>query len=305
MRVIKQRSFTLKNIALAMMIASGTMTGAYAALTNSTGTIRGLPPVLTSPGKGTVHSVDFVASDPVSLKTGDSITMTYKYTDTDGDADESSTVTAQWFYVPNNGTGTAVAITGAVNVKAVGTDGTGIGESKITIPDAALGSKIKAVITEQSLTGDLKTGRTLTYEDLAVQGLFDGGTDGGTGGNTDGETNVPPGPIEPGDGVVAKIFLVGDATETNLIGTATKLKVGSAYQFKLFAADGTTELTSTVNYKWKLTGTSATTGTVAPATLFNPDANFAVPTNTAGKVISGSDDGVQGFGLAVDYNAKP
>ncbi|OKP23832.1 hypothetical protein BSQ40_24250 [Serratia fonticola] len=300
---MKTRTFTLKKIALAMMIAAGTITSAYAVMTGSTGTIRGEIPVLKANGGG-VHSLDFVASDTASLKTGDTITMTYKYTDTDGDVDESLT-TVQWFYVPDNGNGTPVAITGAVNANATTTDGTGIGQSQIVVPDTALGAKIKVVVTEQSTTGDLRTGHTITYGDVSVQGEFGEGPEGEPGGETDGSTNVPGGPVEPGSGVIAKIFVVGDATETNLIGTATKLKVGTAYQFKLYAADGTTELTSTVNYKWKLTGNSATTGTAAPATLFNPDANFAIPTNTAGKVISQSDDGVQGFGLQVDYNAKP
>ncbi|WP_419236023.1 SinI family autotransporter-associated protein [Serratia fonticola] len=302
MKAMKTRTFTLKKIALAMMITAGTITSAYAVMTGSTGTIRGEIPVLKS-NAGGVHSVDFTTSDPTNLKTGDTITMTYKYTDTDGDTDDSTT-TVQWFYVPANGTGTPVAITGVVNALATTTDGTGIGSSAIIVPDAALGGVIKAVITEQSLTGDLRTGHTITYNDVAKPGEFGPGPDGETGGSTDGGTDVPVQPVEPGDGVIAKITLVG-GDGTNLIGSATKLKVGATYKFQLFAADGTTELTDTVNYKWKLSGTSATTNTAAPATLFNPDADFAVPTNTAGKVISGSDDGVQGFGLQVDYNAKP
>ncbi|PHI32774.1 ornithine carbamoyltransferase [Budvicia aquatica] len=300
---MKTRTFTLKKIALAMMIAAGTMTSVYAAVTGSTDTIRGEIPVLKSAGGG-AHSVDFTASDPVNLKTGDTITMTYKYTDTDGDTDDSNT-TVQWYYVPGNGTGTPVAITGATNSLASGTDGSGSGTSAIIVPDGAVGAKIKAIITEQSLTGDRRTGHTITYNDVGTAGTFGTGPDGEPGGNTDGSTDVPVGPVAPGTGLIPKIILAGDVTNTNLIGSGTKLKVGSTYQFKLFASDGTTDLTGTVNYKWKLTGTSATTATAAPATLFNPDANFLVPTNTSGKVISGSDDGVQGFGLLVDYVQKP
>ncbi|MCW8114065.1 SinI family autotransporter-associated protein [Yersinia intermedia] len=302
MKLIKTKTFTLKKIALAMMIAAGTMSSAYALMTGSTATIRGVIPVLKS-NSGGLHSVDFAASDPTNLKTGDTITMTYKYTDADGDKDDSTT-TVQWFYVPANGTGTPVSISGAVNALATTTDGSGLGSSAIIIPDAALGSVIKAVVTEQSLTGDLRTGHTITYDNVAKPGEFGPGPEGETGGNTDGGTDVPDQPIAPGAGVIAKITLVG-GDDSNLIGSATKLKVNSTYKFQLFAADGITELTGTVNYKWQLTGTSATTNTAAPATLFNPDANFVVPTNTAGKVISGSDDGVQGFGLRVDYNAKP
>lgn len=304
MKVMKQRTFTLKKIALAMMIVAGTLTSAYAVMTGTTGTIRGEIPVLTANGGG-AHSVDFATSDPSNLKTGDTVTMTYKYTDTDGDIDNSTT-TVKWYYVPANGAGTEVEITSNVTNTLAGTatDGSGVGTSVMVIPDAALGGIIKAVITEKSLTGDLNEGYAITYNDVAKPGAFVPGPGGGTGGVTDGGTDVPVQPVAPGTGVIAKITLVG-GDGTNLIGTATKLNVGSAYKFTLFAADGTTELTSTVNYKWKLTGTSATTATPAPATLFNPDADFAVPTNTVGKVISGSDDGVQGFGLSVDYNAKP
>ncbi len=303
MKTMKTRAFTLKKVALAMMIAVGTMSSVYAAVTGSTDTIRGEIPLLKSAGGG-AHSVDFTASDTVSLKTGDTITMTYKYSDTDGDTDDSTT-TVQWYYVPGNGAGTPVAITGVSNTLASGTDGSGSGTSAIVVPDGAVGAKIKAIITEQSLTGDLRTGHTITYNDIGTTGTFGTGPEGEPGGNTDGSTDVPVGPVAPGTGLIPKIILAGDATNTNLIGSGTKLKVGSTYQFKLFASDGTTDLTDTVNYKWKLTGTSATTNTAAPATLFNPDANFSVPTNTAGKVISGSDDGVQGFGLSVDYIPKP
>lgn len=310
MRTIQTRTFTLKKVALALMIAAGTLSSAYAVVTGSTGTIRGVIPVLSSPATSGAHSVDFVASDPVSLKTGDTIAMNYKYTDNDGDTDDSI-VMVHWYYVPNATVGggaytpgTPVEITtGISNVLAPNATG-GVGGSTVTVPAVALGSKIKAVITEQSLTGDLRTGHVITYDDVSQVGSFGTGPEGEPGGSTDGNTNVPSTPVAPGTGVEARIVLVG-GDGTNLIGTTTKLKVGSTYQFKLFTDDGVTDLTSTVNYTWKLTGTSATAHTAAPATGFNPDANFVVPANAAAQTIVVSPDGVQGFGLAIDYNARP
>lgn len=302
MRAEKTHTFTLKQIALVIVIATGTVTSAYAVLTPATGIIRGEIPVLKS-ANGGAHSVDFDTSDPTDIKTGDTVTMTYKYTDTDGDGDDSTT-TVKWFYVPANGTGTPVAISGAVNSQATGTDGNGTGSSTIVVPDAALGGRIKLIITEQSLTGTPRVGHTITYNDISQIGGFGIGPDGEPGGDTGGETNVPDQPVSPGNGMKPQITLVG-GDGTNLIGSMTKLKVGSTYKFQLFAADGTTEMTDTVNYKWKLAGTSATSNTAAPDTLFNPDADFVIPGNIEGKAISGSDDGVQGYSLQVDYNAKP
>lgn len=298
----KTKTFTLKKVALALAIAGFTMTSAYAALTGQTGTIQGTIPVLKAAGGG-VHSVDFKAATATAgeLKTGDTITMTYKYTDADGDADDSTT-TVQWFYVPEAGTGAPVAITASSANSAGLTDGTQSGSSAIIIPGAATGSIIKAIITEQSVTGDLRTGHVITYNDVAKEGTYGVGPGGETGGGTDGTTDVPNKPIEPGVGTTA--WIVDDAAPTvNLIGSTDKLKVGHNYSFKLM--DGTSDITNTVNYKWKLNGTSATEGKAAPATFFNTNGSWLAPTNTAGMAISGSIDGVQGYSLIVDYTAKP
>lgn len=294
--------FTLKKVALALAIAGFTMTSAYAALTGATGTIRGVIPVLKAAGGG-VHSVDFKAATAVAgeLKTGDTITMTYKYTDADEDADDSTT-TVQWFYVPEAGKGAPVAITASSGNATGLTDGSQGGSSVIKIPGVATGSIIKAIITEQSVTGDLRTGHTITYNDVAKEGTYGVGPEGEPGGTTEGTTDVPNKPIEPGEGTTA--WIVDDAAPTvNLIGSADKLKVGHNYSFKLM--DGTTDITNTVNYQWKLNGTSATEGKAAPATFFNANGGWLAPTNTLGMAISGSKDGVQGYSLIVDYTAKP
>lgn len=310
MRITKTRTFTLKKVALALMIAAGTITSAYAVVTGSTGTIRGVIPVLKSASGADIHAVDFATNgtNPLMPVTGDTITMTYKYTDTDGDADNSTT-TVHWYYVPANGTAPQVEITtGITNALAGDTTDSAGGSSAVVIPDEALGAIIKAVITEKSVTGDLNTGYTLTYDNVSKPGAITPGPDGGTDTGGGGETTVPDQPVGPGADLIPAIYATTDTGfTTNLLAAENaniKLKVGATYQFKLFGSDGTTDLTSTVNYKWKLTGSSATTHIAAPETLFNPDANFVVPANVAAQAIVASPDGVQGFGLAVDYNAK-
>lgn len=313
MKVMQTRTFTLKKVVLAMMIAAGTISSAYAVMTGNTGPIAGFAPVLSSQATGSSHAVDFSTNTPDGLTTGSQVTMTYKYTDSDGDLDDSIR-TITWYYVPAYGTGLPVAIASSGS-KATTADGTTMGTDTITIPDQALGGVIKVVVTEMSISGDPIEGRTLTYDNIALPGKSVDPTNPGVEEPTDG-TEGPDGPdptkpgiIDPGAGITAGIFLNTDTGFTNnLIGqTSVKLGVGQSYVFRLMAADGTTDLTSSVNYNWRLTGTSATTTTVAPATgIVTPinNAAYVVPANAAAKLYTMTDDGAQGFNLAVDYNAK-
>ncbi len=292
----KKSVFTLKKLVLALALAGYTMSSAYAVLTTPTGSIQGNAPVLSAPSNPTTpQTVDFTSSaGGAALATGDTITLTYTYNDADGDADDSASNThALWYYV-NGGVDTLIPTTNIVNTPATSAAG-GTGTSVLTIPAAAIGaSAIKVVIQEYSLSGDPIQGQTITVADTSIGG---------------GGTITPPGPIIPGGNVVPGIYLSTDtAFANNLIGTATKLDVGSAYVFKLWDdAAMTTDLTSSVTYNWRLVGTSATDSISAPATGFVTsvtDANFTIPVNSAadGTPLTGSVDGAQGFNLAVDYN---
>ncbi|MHA3429158.1 SinI family autotransporter-associated protein [Yersinia enterocolitica] len=289
-------TFTLKKLVLALAIAGYTMSSAYAVLTNPTGSIEGKAPVLSAPSNsGTPHTVDFTTSaQGPTLATGDTITLTYNYNDADGDQDNSASTThTQWYYVTPSGD-VAIAASNIINTLAT-TASDGTGTSVLTIPAAAIGaSAIKVVINEYSASGAPISGQEILVADTNIGG----------GGST-----TPPGPIAPGSNVVPGIYLSTDATfANNLIGTDTKLDVGSAYVFKLWDdAAHTTDLTSSVTYNWRLVGTSATDGKAAPATGFVTsvtDANFTVPANSTadGTALTGSADGAQGFNLAVDYN---
>ncbi|WP_431225975.1 SinI family autotransporter-associated protein (plasmid) [Serratia sp. L9] len=290
----KTPNFTLKKLVLALAIAGYTMSSAYAVLTNPTGAIQGTAPVLSAPSNNAPQAVDLSSSSGGNtLATGDTITLTYDYHDADGDAD-NSTAHVNWYYV--KGEIETPITTGIENAPATGNSS---GTSKLTIPGIAIGAdRIKVVIQEYSATGAPISGKTLTIED----------TNSGIGGGT----TTPPGPILPGEGpdsgVTPGIYLSSDtAFANNLIGTATPLKVGDSYVFRLTDSESGADLTENVSYNWRLVGTSATTGTAAPATGFATsitDGNFTVPTNTQpnGTELTGSADGAQGFNLAVDYN---
>lgn len=278
-----QKNFTLKKIVLALAIAGYTMSSAYAVMTSPTGTIQGTAPELSAPSNSQVQAVDLSSSAAgATLATGDTVTLTYKYDDADGDAD-ASTTQVLWYEV-RGGTDTLIAATNVVNAAAALA---GTGTSTLTIPGtAAYADAIKVVIQEYSASGDPISGQTLTVSDT-----------GATGPNN--PTTTVPGPIAPVAGVTAGIYLSTDVGFTNnLAGSATKLDVGQTYVFKLWA--GAVDITP-ATYNWHLVGTSATTSTAAPVAAIQGAGTYTIPTNTAGTVLTGSADGVQGYSLAVDY----
>ena len=285
--------FNVKKIVLALAIAGYAASSSYAALTSPTGSIQGTAPVLEAPSNGAAHAVDFTTNATgTSLATGNTVTMTYTYLDSDGDLDASNTHVT-WYYV-KGGVDTAIS-SSLVTSTAAATVG-GSGTSVLTIPAAAVGATaIKVEIQEYSASGDPISGNTISVADIS----------NGVGGGT----TTPPGPIVPGtSGMTAGIYASTDSTfSNNLIGSATKLTVGSTYVFKLFDDSDGSDLTSSVSYNWRLMGTSAVDNISAPANGFVTsvsNGNFTVPVNTApnGKALTGSNSGAQGFSLAVDYN---
>lgn len=289
----KTPTLTLKKLALALAIAGYTMSSAYAVLTSPTGTIQGSAPQLSAPSNSAPHAVDLSSNAAgARLASGDTITLTYNYDDADGDAD-NSTAHVTWYYVKGE-TETPIE----ANITYTPASGNTPGSSVLALPAAAIGAdRIKVVIQEYSVTGAPISGKTLIIEDTS-KGIDGGGV-------------TVPGPVAPGGGVTPGIYLSTDTSfATNLIGSANNLDVGQTYVFKLWDSStpvGTTDLTGSVSYNWRLVGTSATDGTAAPATGFETDVtngNFTVPINTQpnGTPLTGSADGTQGFGLAVDYN---
>lgn len=298
----RTKTFTLKKLALALAIAGYTMGSAYAVLTAPTGTIQGRAPVLSAITNSAEHAVDFAYSGGLKLMVGETISMTYIYQDQDGDLDATGSSThITWFSTPDGGTTRNTISTGVTHNSATSVGGAG--GSSLVIPVSAVGEVIGVEIVEYSASGDPISGETITVLDTSVGG-------GGTG-------VTPPGPVLPNlTSVVPGIYAASDTSfATNLIGTATTLNVGDSYVFKLWLdadgdgqPDGTAPVddhTGDFTYNWRLVGTSATDNVTAPAGGIDTtvtDANFTVPTNTTGKLLTTSDDGVQGFNLAVDYN---
>lgn len=296
----KQNLFTLKRIVLALALAGYTMSSAYAVLTSGTGTIQGAAPVLSAPSNSANNAVDFEHNAQTAgfISSGDTITLKYNYDDTDGDQDDSLSH-VEWYYT-RNGTQVLIAATNVVNTPAT-TIG-GLGTSVVTIPAVAIGaSEISVKIKEYSKTGDPIEG-----QEIVVTDVHNGG--GGTG------PFPPSGPVIAGDNVTPGIYASTDTSfSTNLLASANsgvKLNVGDTYVFKLWDNNGvgTIDLTDTVpNYNWRLLGTSATDSVTAPADGFDTGvtgANYTIPVNSGangGTAITGSQDGVQGFQLAVDY----
>ncbi|WP_449556093.1 SinI family autotransporter-associated protein [Huaxiibacter chinensis] len=278
--------FRVKKLVLALTLASCTIGSAWAVLTPSTGTIQGTPPVVSSTN-GTQYAVDLSTSATgSSLATGDTVTVSYIYHDAEGDMD-LSVAHINWFYVKD---GTETDITASASFMSASSIG-GTGSSTLTIPAAAVGSVIKVVVREVSQTGDPREGQPITIEDVSNN-------------TSGGESTIPPGVIIPGGNMTPGIYHIDDASfSTNLIGAATNLKVGETYVFRV-TDQGGNDLTSSVRYNWRLTGTSATVNTTAPAGGFDTgitDANYTVPVNSDVVGITGSADGAQGFSLAVDY----
>ncbi|MWO89222.1 hypothetical protein GQM97_24570, partial [Escherichia coli] len=107
----------------------------------------------------------------------------------------------------------------------------------------------------------------------------------------------------------------------NLLGTSTKIDVNSTYKVLLWSdknGDGQytsdENVTADYNYRWKFTGTSAqlhTEGGIVKDTYNNQDLVIPV-TNTEAKTnfdnasggLTIGADGVQGYGLSIDYQRK-
>ncbi|HEE0039888.1 hypothetical protein HV319_07100 [Citrobacter freundii] len=136
------------------------------------------------------------------------------------------------------------------------------------------------------------------------------------GGGSD-DDDIPEGPVVDAN-VHVVIYEAG--TTTNLLGTSTKLKTNTTYKVLLWkdknasrSYDAGEEVTSDYNYRWKFTGNSLQLGTVGGivnATYNNSD--LVIPlTNAEAKAafdnadgVTLGNDGVQGYGLSIDYQRK-
>ncbi|WP_366538222.1 SinI family autotransporter-associated protein, partial [Salmonella enterica] len=190
------------------------------------------------------------------------------------------------------------------NPEEIGTKGSDTYEIQAGDADHYIGIKI----TPTTTTGDPAVATELLLKDLSTD----------AGGGADGD-DIPEGPVVDEN---VHVVIYESGSTTNLLGTSTPLKTDTTYKVLLWSdknSNGTydtgEDVTSQYDYRWKFVGTSAIAGTgtggivnenwndkdlVIPVT--NVDAKAAFE-GAEGGVTVGS-DGVQGFGLSIDYKRK-
>lgn len=229
---------------------------------------------------------------------GDTVTVNWAIGDTEGDIDTDNTATkatVKWVsYSDQNGSDPTELGTGD-NYKIQAGDA-----------DRYIGIKI----TPTTTTGDPNVATELLLNDLS--------TDAGGGSDDD---DIPEGPVVDEN---VHVVIYESGSTTNLLGTATKLKTDTTYKVMLWKdkAGGTAgrydtgeEVTDQYDYRWKFTGTSLqlnAVGGIVNTSQNNKDLVIPV-TNAEAKTtfdytgeggVTLGDDGVQGYGLSIDYKRK-
>lgn len=233
------------------------------------------------------------------LHVGDTVTVTWGIGDTQGDIDgEGGT--------KNNATKATIKWTSFTDDSGAGGVELATGDNSYTIKKADISKYIGLKITPTTTTGDPATGIELTLNDISSN---DGGGD-----DTD---DLPSGPVVDDN---LHVVIHEEGSNTNLLTTATKLKTNTTYQVLLWSdkdGDGTydagEDVTNDYHYRWRFTGTSLQLGTAGG--IANPstnDADLVIPvTNAQAKTafdyasgITIGNDGIQGYGLSIDYQHK-
>lgn len=316
---LKQR---LTKVALALAVAGycavpavaadgNLKTGQWQSITESTGTIQGTIPWITRAADKTAETdkahvtvtVDRGARTAVTegerqFHVGDKVTVNWAIGDTEGDLDASNTATKatiKWMSYKDQSGG---------DPKEIGTSGSDTYEIQAADANRYIGIKI----TPTTTTGDPNIATELLLNDLSTY------AGGGADGNDD---DVPEGPVVDEN---VKVVIYESGSTTNLLGTTTKLKTNTTYKVLLWkdansngTFDTNEDVTSEYNYRWKFTGTSLQL--LAAGGIVNPTYNnrdLVIPvTNAEAKTafdyadgVTLGNDGVQGYGLSIDYQRK-
>ncbi|EAA7243035.1 hypothetical protein FNH63_07900 [Salmonella enterica subsp. salamae] len=317
--ISKQR---LTKVALALIVAGYCAAPAVAAngnlksgqwqiVSESTGTIQGTVPWITRDAQNTAETDKNHVTVTIDrggraastegdkqFHVGDKVTVNWAIGDTEGDLDTGNTATKgtlQWMsYSDQSGS----------DPKEIGTKGSDTYQIQAEDADRYIGLQI----TPTTTTGDPAVAEVLMLNDLS--------SDAGGGSDSD---DIPEGPVY--DSAV-HVVIYESGTQANLLGKETKLKTDTTYKVLLwkdkngddkYTADEA--VTDQYDYRWKFTGNSAIAGTGAPGIvneswnnkdLVIPATNAEAKTafeGAAGGVTVGT-DGVQGFGLSIDYKRK-
>ncbi|ECA8971768.1 hypothetical protein ACY12_003023 [Salmonella enterica subsp. enterica serovar Portland] len=240
------------------------------------------------------------------LHVGDTLTITWGIGDKEGDVDNGANgedaatkATIQWMsFKDQSGTG--------------GTEIGTTGSNTYTITSADMDKYIGLKITPTTTTGDPAVGEEVILKDLSTSA-------GGGSDDADGYDDIPEGPVADDN---LHVVIYKEGSNTNLLGTSTKIDVATTYKVLLWSdknGDGqynspTENVTADYNYRWKFTGESAqlhTAGGVVNEANNNQDLVIPVTNaeaktkfdNTSGGLTIGG-DGVQGYGLSIDYQRK-
>ncbi|MCS3463286.1 MULTISPECIES: SinI family autotransporter-associated protein [Citrobacter] len=319
-QIVKRR---LTKVALALVVAGYCSVPAMAAngnlksgqwqiVSDSTGTIQGTVPWITRAADKTTDtdkdhvtvtveraSRTVISEGDKQFHVGDKVTLNWAIGDTEGDLDANNTATKAtmvWVRSKNQDGSDAEEISGT----------TGQDSYTIQADDADYYLGIK--MTPTTTTGDPNVATVLLLGDLSTN----------AGGGAD-DDDIPEGPVVDEN---VKVVVYESGSTTNLLGTATTLKTNTTYKVLLWKdknSNGTydtgEDVTSDYNYRWKFTGNSKQLGAagglvsstynntdlVVPVT--NAEAKSAFDNGESGGVTLGN-DGVQGYGLSIDYQRK-
>jgi hypothetical protein len=295
------------------MAANGNLkSGQWQIVSDSTGTIQGTVPWITRAADKTTDtdkdhvtvtveraSRTVISEGDKQFHVGDKVTLNWAIGDTEGDLDANNTATKAtmvWVRSKNQDGSDAAEISGT----------TGQDSYTIQADDADYYLGIKMIPT--TTTGDPNAATVLLLGDLSTN----------AGGGAD-DDDIPEGPVVDEN---VKVVVYESGSTTNLLGTATTLKTNTTYKVLLWKdknSNGTydtgEDVTSDYNYRWKFTGNSKQLGAagglvsstynntdlVVPVT--NAEAKSAFDNGESGGVTLGN-DGVQGYGLSIDYQRK-
>lgn len=299
--------------AVPAMAAEGQLkAGQWQSVTGNTGSIQGTVPWITRSATeiteaDKAHVTVTVDRGSRTANTegdrqfhvGDKVTVNWAIGDEQGDLDVNNTATkatVQWMsYSDQSGS----------DPKEIGTKGS----DSYTIVDADADRYIGIKMTPTTTTGDPNVAPEILLNDLSAN----------AGGGSDSD-DIPEGPVFD-DAVHVVIYEAG--TTTNLLGTTTTLKTNTIYKVLLWKDkaggeanryDAGEDVTSQYNYRWRFTGTSLQLGTAGG--LVNPENNnkdLVIPVTNAqaksafdytGDGITIGNDGVQGYGLSIDFQRK-
>ncbi|PXY94464.1 hypothetical protein DKK76_09870 [Frischella perrara] len=272
------KKLTLKQVALGLLIAGYSISGAYAADTVSTKTdfILGHAPLVNSTIQQSFskNSVDIKVfdndrqiADNAEVKNGYTIKLTYKLADQDGDTDPGleTASTVKFAYMKRNTTDYIWVTAGTPT-----TDAGGEVTVSWTIPAAAIGSKIYYAIIPKTKYGNPNQSTKEVYGNVFKK------ADAGSRDVTQTGTNIPNdgvdsgnggglGPDVPGDGTIKPnentfAITIYEATINNgavamntALDTSSKPEVGKTYAAKVTLSQGSIQdITTQFKYTWSL-----------------------------------------------------